>query len=132
MCWQALWQTPAVRARHAAWGVVWLAAFCLFPIGFFAGARSNVEYYACAPDPAAARGVPSSLRAAFCDRSSFLRSLVTGSLPPLLVSLWSCLVMPKALLRGVLLLGAEASLSGVDRRLFWAALVWTIVTVNLG
>ena len=131
VCWQALWQTPAARGRSKVVGVAWLAAFCLFPIGFFAGALSNIEHFACAPSGVGR--VPPRVRAAFCDRSSFLRSLITGTLPPLLVAMWSCLVMPKALYRGVLMLGVpDASLSGVDRRVFWAALAWTLVTVNLG
>lgn len=132
VCWQALWTPARTRAVHRVAGCLWLAAFCLFPVGFFAGALSNVEHFACAPAAAPPAFAP-RLRAAFCERSSFLRSLVTGTLPPLLVAVWSCLVMPNALYRGVLLLGVpDASLAGVDRRVFWAALTWTLVTVNLG
>lgn len=65
-----------------------------------------------------------------CGRSSFFRSLVTGTLPPILVALWSCLVMPKALLRGVLLASSDASLSAVDARVCRLFFAWTFFNVS--
>jgi len=148
VCWQALWISPARRRRGRALAFCWLAFFVGLPVGIFAGALANLEHAACSAQDAAAAaaalassgggGEPSAapqqaaggLRGLFCGRSSFARSLVTGTLPPVLVALWSCLVMPKALLRGVLLASSDRSLSAVDARVCRLFFAWTFFNVS--
>jgi len=128
VCWQTVAADATTRRSRRRRALLSLLFFMGLPIGIFAGALANVEYALCVAAPAPAR----ARRAAFCSHSSFARSLLTGTLPPILVSMWSCLVMPKALYKGALLLSQDAGLAGVDRRVFWLAFAWTAFNVDAG
>jgi len=145
VAWQALATPPGpARTRDRAAGAAWLVTFICLPVGIFAGAAANVQYAVCTP-PGGGGGsgtgggqltIPPSwppARRAFCSPDpSLARALLTGWAPSICLAAYSCLAMPRALMRGCQLLRADVSLSGLDTRVFWCFFIWTFFNVILG
>ena len=101
-----------------------IALLLLVPIGFFLGGASQITLFLCRID-----GFRIGT-GALCG-SAFMRAL-TAILPPLLLSLWNGVVLPKLLYWLALAEGRSASLSALDRRVCDVYFLFDVVNVFLG
>jgi hypothetical protein len=101
-----------------------LALLLLVPIGFFLGGASQITLFLCRID-----GFRIGT-GALCG-SAFMRAL-TSILPPLLLSLWNGVLLPKLLYWLALAEGRSASLSALDRRVCDVYFLFDVVNVFLG
>ena len=101
-----------------------LALLLLVPIGFFLGGASQITLFLCRLD-----GFRIGT-GALCG-SAFMRAL-TSILPPLLLSLWNGVILPKLLYWLALAEGRSASLSALDRRVCDVYFLFDVVNVFLG
>ena len=101
-----------------------LALLLLVPIGFFLGGASQITLFLCRID-----GFRTGT-GTLCG-SSFMRAL-TSILPPLLLSLWNGVILPKLLYWLALAEGRSASLSALDRRVCDVYFLFDVVNVFLG
>eukprot|EP00884_Botryococcus_braunii_P022692 jgi/Botrbrau1/9106/Bobra.0305s0013.1 len=121
--WVSLWLTRKERFRDNLAAIVLLAFFILLPIGLLTGAFQNINFVICNSD----------LRQSwYCATNNYLRGIIEGWLPSVLLMLWQNLVMPLMIYRGVMLLRKDISLSGMDKKIFQLFFIWDIFNVLLG
>ncbi|BDA42899.1 probable CSC1-like protein ERD4 at C-terminar half [Coccomyxa sp. Obi] len=122
--WQVLWvnRRKRIQLRFAGW--VLLTVVILFPIGLFTGAVTTCTNAICTRQELADN--------VFCRSTSKFKSLITGVLPPLLLTLWQNLFMPQLIYLGAQLLCRKYSLSGLDRLILSLFFIWGILSVLIG
>ena len=122
--WQTLWMPWAERDLRGLAVLPALALLLLVPIGFFLGGASQITLFLCRIDGF-------RIGTGTLCGSSFMRAL-TSILPPLLLSLWNGVILPKLLYWLALAEGRSASLSALDRRVCDVYFLFDVVNVFLG
>lgn len=90
MNWPALWKTSQQIEIRGILVFPFVSALLLLPIGFFAGGLSMLNTYICGDEGS------KQYRGAewYCDDGSFMKSLVSGIVPSVLITLWQNWLLP--------------------------------------
>ncbi|GMH41955.1 hypothetical protein BSKO_09874 [Bryopsis sp. KO-2023] len=130
MNWQALWKTWVEKDVRSVIVFPFLVFLCLLPIGLAMGAMSRLNNFLCG------RTDSPWYWNAYCakngDNESRLRSLVTGWLPPILVSVWQNMIMPKSLYYLAQARATCISLSQLDREIASLFFYWDVFNIFIG
>ncbi|KAI8473306.1 MAG: hypothetical protein J3K34DRAFT_411580 [Monoraphidium minutum] len=134
--WQHLWLTWRQRDLRSVLTWPLTVAVVVFPITLMTSAVSRLQFLLC-PAP----GAPLSKPAAalvwpwYCSSSSvlanFIRSLITGWLPALLLNLYLVLALPRLVYLLVQSEGSSFSLSALERRIGVVFFYWDVFNVFL-
>jgi len=139
--WQHLWLTWRQRDLRALLTWPLLVAVVVFPITLVTSAVAQLQYVLCPPLKRDASGqVSTELSSAllwpwYCQGHSmianFIRSLITGWLPALLLNGWLVLVLPRLVYLLVQSEGSSFSLSALERRIGVVFFYWDVFNVFL-
>ncbi|GMH42492.1 hypothetical protein BSKO_10411 [Bryopsis sp. KO-2023] len=129
MNWQALWKTWVQKDIRRVLVFPWLVGLIIFPLGIFAGGLSKLSEVLCDPDG------DSYVGEGYCKDTGRLWSpqkLITGWLPPVLVSLWQNMVMPNLLYMLVQMQASCISLSQLDQEIASLFFYWDVINIFTG
>ncbi|KAK9864060.1 hypothetical protein WJX84_009179 [Apatococcus fuscideae] len=128
VCWTTLWRDWRTREIRELIALPFIVIMMLVPVGLFTGAVAQLTVAICGSS-----GIFNTFYSDwYCASDSTWRSLVTGSLPPILLTLWQALVMPNAFYRLAIIESQSVSLSGLDRRIATLFVFWDVFNVFLG
>ena len=122
VCWATLWMRWAERDARRLAGLPLIATLMILPIGFFLGGAAQLPAYVCR--------LPRFGDSGLCTRS-VLRVAAT-LLPPVALSIYQGVILPKLLYWVALAEGQHVALSAMDRRVARLYFVWDVINVFLG
>ncbi len=122
VCWATLWMRWAERDARRLAGLPLIATLMVLPIGFFLGGAAQLPAYVCR--------LPRFGGSGLCTRST-LRVAAT-LLPPVALSIYQGVILPKLLYWVALAEGQHVALSAMDRRIARLYFVWDVINVFLG
>lgn len=128
--WPTLWKSFGSRNMRRLLVLIPLAGMIIFPIGIFAGSISQLSLLLCGSASSTAKtGIRWNW---YCTGDNYLRKVVTGVLPPLILTFWQGIVVPRWFYYWCQAERRAQSFTKLDQRILGVFFWWSVICVFIG
>jgi len=128
--WPTLWESFGARQIRRVLVLIPITAMIIFPIGIFAGSISQLSLLLCgSPSSTAETGIRWGW---YCSGNNYIRKLITGVVPPLVLTFWQGIVVPRWFYYWCQAERRATSFTALDQRILDIFYWWSVISVFIG